>query len=590
MPRPRPGEFGQAEVQAEVARRLAVLRKVQGEQTAERTRSDGRIIELRRQLLPGGGSVALYRDVTALRRTEAAMHEAQALADAATGAKSRFVAIISHEIRAPLGTLLNTLNLLGGGGLPPSQQALLRMAHRSGDALMALVNDLLEMSSMEAGQLALRPCVFELLPLLEAVEDMFRSQAAERGISLRLAADPELPAELYADPVRLRQVLINLLSNAVKFGRPGPVALLARVDQDAYGRDKLLLAVRDRGPVIEEAGRARLFRPFTRLDLIGGEPLGSSLGLSICRYLVTLMGGEIGCRVWAADDGQAGNEFWVRLPLALPPAGAPGQGDVVAPPRLPRSRVLLVEDAEASRLVTALLLRREGHMVDVAGTGEAALRAAVQTPYDLVFTDLHLPGMDGLDLARQIRALPGAAGQVPIVALSANTAPIDRSGWQSAGISDLLDKPAALAGLLDALARHVWRGYPARAIALRPEPALPVPPLLAEDRITELRAYLPADALRGMVEECLVDLQARLPVLRRALLAGESAVAVNQAHAMIGMAAGYGMRALETRLRGLMAAARGPHQTAASVLLEQLETELAQSAHALREALDIELV
>ncbi len=583
------GEFGQVQVQAEIARRLAVLHTVQGERTATRTRPDGRIIELRRTLLPDGNSVALYRDVTAPRRTETALRHAHTAADAATGAKTRFVAIISHEIRSPLGALLNTLNLLGGGGLPASQQALLRMARQSGEALLALVNDLLDMSSMESGQLALRPGVFELAPLLEAVGEMFQPQAADRGISLYQAVDPDLPAALYADPVRLRQVLINLLANAVKFGVPGPVALLARKGEDAHGRSHLLLAVRDRGPVIEEAGRARLFRPFSRLDQTDGEPLGSGLGLSICRYLVTLMGGEIGCRTWVAEDGHAGNEFWVRLPLTPPPAGAqPRAADVL--PRLPRTRILLVEDTVVGQLVTALLLRRDGHLVDVADTGEAALQAVAQAPYDLVLTDMHLPGRDGLDLTRQIRALPGASGQVPIVALSANTDPTDRLACERAGIGDLLNKPVGLPDLLACLARHVWRGYPDRGITLRPDAALPAPPLLADERINELRAHLPPDALRGIVEECLIDLQTRLPALRQALLVGDSAGAVNQAHAMVGMAAGYGMRALETRLRALMAAARGPHQAAAAALLEQLETELAQSADALREALSIELV
>ena len=587
------GEFGHVAVQAEVARRLAVLRTLCGEQTAERTRPDGRVIELRRNPLPDGGFVTLYRDVTGRRRAETAMREARALAEAATAAKSRFVAIVSHEIRSPLGALLNTLQLLGGGSLPASQQALLRMAHQSGEALLGLINDILDMSSMEAGQLALRPSAFVLAPLLDSVVDMFQAQAAERGITLRLAIDPSLPAEMYADPGRLRQVLINLLANAVKFGIPGPVALLARQDADEHGRSLLSVAVRDRGPVIEEAGRARLFRPFSRLDLTGGEPLGSGLGLAICRYLVTLMGGEIGCRTWLAEDGHAGNEFWINLPLTPVPVAVRRQStapETSARLLLPRTRVLLVEDSPANQMVTALLLRREGHLVDVADTGEAALHVVAQLPYDLVFTDIHLPGMGGLELAGRIRALPGAGGAVPIVALSANTGPDDRLACERAGILELIDKPVALADLLAALGRHVWRGRPAHLATLQPAAALPALPLLAEERISELRTHLPPNALRDMVQGCLIDLQARLPALRRALLAGNSAEAANQAHAMVGMAAGYGMATLEARLRALMVAARGPHAGAATELLRQLELDMGHSAQALREALQIELV
>ena len=587
------GQFGRVHVQTEVARRMAALRATRDAVTVERARPDGHVIELRRNRLPNGGFVTLYRDVTERRQAENAMREARALAEAATAAKSRFVAIVSHEIRSPLGALLNTLRLLGDGSLAPAQQALLRMARQSGEALYGLINDILDMSSMEAGQLTLRPSAFVLAPLLESVVDIFQTQAAERGITLRLATDPDMPPEMYGDPGRLRQVLINLLSNAVKFGIPGPVMLLARADRDAHGHNRLLLAVRDRGPVIEEAGRARLFRAFSRLDLTGGEPLGSGLGLAICRYLVTLMGGEIGCRTWVSEDGHAGNEFWVRLPQAPLPAGArPRSATTDASPRLvlPRSRILLVEDIAANQLITALLLRREGHLVDVADTGEAALRAVGRLPYDLVFTDLHLPGIDGFELARQIRALPGAAGAVPLVALTANTGPDDRLACERAGIGDLLDKPVALADLVAALVRHVWRGRPVRPVALQPVVPLPTAPVLAADRIRELRSHLPPDALRSMVQECLVDLQTRLPALRHALQMGDSAATASQAHAMVGMAAGYGMAALEARLRALMTAARGPHQAAAAELLEQLEADLAQSARALREALQIEMV
>ena len=227
------GEFGRVSVQAEVARRMAVLRTLRAEQTAERTRPDGRIIELRRNPLPNGGFVTLYRDVTARRHAESATREARAMAEAAAAAKSRFVAIVSHEIRSPLSTLLDTLRLLGGSSLPPAQQTLLHMAHQSGEALLGLINDILDMSSMEAGQLTLRPSVFLLTPLLDGVVEMFQSQATQRGITLRRAIDKDIPEQIYADPGRLRQVLINLLSNAVKFGIPGPVMLLARRERDA---------------------------------------------------------------------------------------------------------------------------------------------------------------------------------------------------------------------------------------------------------------------------------------------------------------------------------------------------------------------
>ncbi len=596
------GQFGAVDVEAEVGRRMATLRSGNNTGVVERVRPDGRTLELRRNRMPDGGFVTLYSDVTARKQAETALREARRTAEAATEAKSRFTAIVSHEIRTPLSALLSTLTLLADGGLTPPQQALLSMARQSGDALQGLINDILAMSRMEAGQLSLHPRAFDLSSLLDGVVSMFGSQATDRGITLRLSVSPDLPAELYADPGRVRQVLINLLSNAVKFGRAGVVGVLVRQVQDCSGRALLHIAVRDRGPVIEAEGRARLFRPFSRLDQPGGEdPLGSGLGLAICRQIVSLMGGDIGCDPWgaarssAAGEGRAaGNEFWVRLPIVLPPEGARPLPVLPPPPAkrvLPRTRILLVEDILANQLVTATLLRREGHMVDVAGDGEAASLAVVVRAYDLVFMDIFMPGTNGLDVARRIRALPPPAGSVPIIALTANASADDERMCREAGMNGVLDKPVALPELLDALAMHVWCGIPERpAGQAAPSQWAELGPVLADDRVGELRRSLPADMLGGMVEECLVDLHARLRALRRALAAGGREEVVAQAHAMVGMAAGYGMAALEARLRALMQAARRGDNMTATTLADVLDTDLTRAAAALRGTLAIETV
>jgi signal transduction histidine kinase len=215
------GVFGNVDIEAEVSRRVAALRAGDYATTVERTRPDGRVVELRRNRLPDGGFVTLYTDITARRESVSALREANALAEAATKAMSRFVAIVSHEIRTPLNALLNSLSLLADSGMVATQQGLLDMARQSGDALLALINDVLEMSRMEVGQLALRPSLFALRPLIESTIEMFGAQAAERRIALRLSIAQGVPDELYEDPGRLRQVLINLLSNAVKFADAG---------------------------------------------------------------------------------------------------------------------------------------------------------------------------------------------------------------------------------------------------------------------------------------------------------------------------------------------------------------------------------
>jgi signal transduction histidine kinase/DNA-binding LytR/AlgR family response regulator len=588
------GEFGAVDIEAEVMRRMTAFRSGDFAEVAERVRPNGRILELRRNKLPDGGFVTLYSDITARKQAENTLRDATALAEAATQAMSRFVAIVSHEIRAPLNALLNSLTLLADSGIAPSQRTLLDVARQSGDALSSLIADILEMSRMEAGQLTLRPSLFALRPLIETVLEMFTGQAAERGIALRMSIAGDVPQEIYTDPGRLRQVLINLLSNAVQFAAAGEVRVLAEIAFEG-GAPRLRIAVRDRGPVIAEEDRARLFQPFSRLEQGSNDgQLGTGLGLAICRHLVALMSGEIGCGVWTAGGRDAGNEFWLTLPVAVQPTDA-GMARVRSedePHRvLPRTRILLVEDILANQLVTATLLRREGHLVDIAGTGEAAVRAVATQPYDLVFMDIYMPGMSGLDTTRQIRVLAGPAASVPIIALTANVCPADAAICTEAGMNGILGKPVTLTDLLDALARHAWPFRSGRGEIDGGTPArVTTPsPILSATRLKELQGMLPADSLASLVEECLADLSERMVALRHAMerLAADEIYAV--AHAMAGMAAGYGMAALEARLRVLLQLARDDPASAAG-LAEDMEVEIFTAGAALREALQIEMV
>ncbi|HEY8289146.1 MAG TPA: PAS-domain containing protein, partial [Acetobacteraceae bacterium] len=544
----RTGQFGalptDPDVEAEVGRRMGLLRTSRFGVT-QRERPDGRVLELRRNRLPDGGFVTLYSDVTDHKRAENALKEARALAEAANHAKSRFVAIVSHEIRTPLNALLNTLRLLADSVMVPSQRSLLDMARQSGDALSGLINDILEMSHMEAGDLTLRPSLFSLRPLLEGAVEMFRSQAAERGIRLNARVMDGVPDECWTDPGRLRQVLLNLLSNATKFAAPGDVELIAGAgDTPACA---LRIEVRDTGPVIRAEDRARLFLPFSRLERPGTELAGGTgLGLAICRQLTGLMGGEIGCDAWMSATGTRGNAFWITLPPSVVPVGLAHTAalltSIMRPARaprcnIPRTRILLVEDIAANQIVTATLLRREGHMVDIASSGEDAVRAMRTCPYDIVFMDIFMPGMSGQEATQRIRGLPGPASRVPIIALTANVSQGDETLFREAGMDGILGKPVALAGLLHALARHAWAGHPAN---IAPETAAPPAgapsadeagqgAILSRQRIDELRHNLAPETFATLVEACLVDLDHRLPALRRALLTGAGGAIAAQA-------------------------------------------------------------
>ena len=223
------GEFGQVDVEFEVLRRMAAMRGLRGTSTVERIRPDGSALELRRSRLPDGGLVTLYIDVSARKKAEEAARKAAQIAEEAAEQKSRFVAIVSHEIRTPLNAVINCLGLLDESELSAAQRRLANTAREAGEALMELVNDILELSNAEAGKLQLRPSVFELTPLLEGVRAMFQPAATKRGIRIVLDIATDLPRQIRADPGRLRQVVMNLVSNAAKFSSPGAVTIRAEM-------------------------------------------------------------------------------------------------------------------------------------------------------------------------------------------------------------------------------------------------------------------------------------------------------------------------------------------------------------------------
>ena len=258
------GEFGDVDVEAEVARRLVLLRSGELVGTIERRRPNGQVVELRRSRVPGGGFVTVITDITARKHAEDALRHARAAAEAATQAKARFAAMVGHEIRAPLLALLNSLDLLADEAGALTRSALFNAARCSGQALVALIDDILDLSRMEAGQLTLRPASFLLAPLLWQVIEMLRPQAEARGLTLRVAIAGPVPAALIADQGRVREVLVNFLSNAVKYARAGEVLLQA--NRDSSNMEYLRLSVSDCGPAIPADQRVHLFEPFTQLQ------------------------------------------------------------------------------------------------------------------------------------------------------------------------------------------------------------------------------------------------------------------------------------------------------------------------------------
>ncbi len=579
----RTGEFGPGDIDAEVARRIGLLRSGNAIGTVERQRPDGRTLELRRRAIPGGGFVTLYTDITARKQAEATIRRARELAETATEAKSRLIATVSHEIRTPLNTLLNSLRLLEDIGNSPPQRQLITMARHAGDGLLGLINDVLEMSRMEAGRLSLRPALFALHPMLDGLLELFRHQAEARGQHLSLAIASDVPEFVCGDSGRIRQILTNFLSNAVKFAGPGRIALSVEL-RPRPGDVLLRLSLRDSGPALSAPDRARIFQPFSRLDRPWVETAsGTGLGLAICQGLASLMQGEIGC----APSQQGGNDFWLVLPIDLTRGQATRESSSLSGAALPRTRILLVEDVLPNQLVTATLLRREGHMVDVAGTGEMALRALACVPYDVVLMDVFMPGMSGLEATRRMRALPPPVGSLPVIALTANLAKDDRARCRDAGMQDVVEKPVEIMRLIQVIARNVWRVHGAAPVPIGVvhEVRGPTTLTLSEKRIVELRSNLSRSTVIDLAKDCLAELRRRAADLNASFGRGDFNVIVQHAHAMTGLAASYGMVSLERRFRSVTEAARAGDIARARSHGAGIDAELDRAAPALLAAL-----
>ncbi len=446
--------------------------------------------------------IGLHLDVTERKAAEAALRaltdEAQAAraeAERASAAKSEFLALMSHEIRTPLNSVLGYADLLlDRSGHDPEDRRRLELIRVSGEALLTVVNDVLDVSKIEAGRLELDPVAFSLRSLLEDTVAIMRGGALKSGLTVEARIDPRLPETLRGDAARLRQVLFNLLNNAVKFTPTGSVTLTVRAEGAARlpsgeAAEALRFEVQDTGIGIAAAQQDRLFKRFSQVDgSISRRFGGSGLGLAICRDLITLMGGRIGVE---SREG-AGSTFWFTLvlpvvvPLPLPLPSAPPRVEAAASPAPAGTpapakrgaRLLLAEDVILNQELARAVLEARGYRIDIVADGAgavAALEAEGDDPYALVLMDLQMPVMDGLTATRRIRALPGAMARVPIIAMTANVLDEQVRELIEAGMDDHVGKPFKRAHLYAVIER--WRGQGAARRsndALAPAPAVPI--------------------------------------------------------------------------------------------------------------------
>ena len=400
-----------------------------------------------------GGTIWIADDVTERKRLDQALAAARDAAEAASQAKSAFLANTSHEIRTPLNGLLGLARLAMQPDLEADRRYhYLEQILDSSQGLAVILSDILDLSKIEAGKIALEDVPFDLHEALDNVHESYRAMAEQKGLAMTLAIAGDLPSTVMGDPIRVRQILSNFITNAIKFTERGSVSIEASAEAGA-----VRLAVVDTGSGADTATQERLFKPFSQGDSSTTRRYGGTgLGLSICRELARLMGGEVGMR---SRPGQ-GSTFWALLPLR--PAfssGAALSTEAHDLERLRGRRVLLVEDNPVNMMVAAATLEQWGVRVSQARDGRLALDAvreadALGRPFDAVLMDVQMPVMSGHEAAAELRKRYDPA-QLPIIALTAAALVSEREQALAAGMNEFLTKPIDPVRLRQTLARHV---------------------------------------------------------------------------------------------------------------------------------------
>ena len=421
-----------------------------GEGEWERDLGNGLVVRIVDRRTREGGVVSVFHDVTADERR---LSQAKANAEAANQAKSQFLATMSHEIRTPLNAVLGLNELMLHSTLDLQQRRHAELIGSSGRLLLALINDILDVSRIEAGHLQLASSPFGVRSAGEGVVALLRERALGKGLALRFEMIPNEDTLVLGDAIRLQQILFNLLGNAIKFTDSGAVQLTIAVEPGPDRTLTLRLEVSDTGIGIAASAMPTLFDRFTQADSTTMRRYGGSgLGLAITREIVQLMGGTIA----TTSVPGTGSRFVVTIPSRFvdraelapvqpgtTPAEAPGQP----------LRILVAEDNDVNQILIDAVLARMGHRVHLVANGQQAVEAVRRGDYDLVLMDLQMPGMDGMEATQAIRALDGPRASLPIIAMTANAFEDDRRACLAAGMDDYVAKPIDVDQLARAIAR-----------------------------------------------------------------------------------------------------------------------------------------
>ena len=423
--------------------------------TVEVSHNGGRIFRTTYTLMSGNRYVAIAVDITELRQREQELIQAKQQADAANQAKSAFLANMSHEVRTPLNGILGMAQVLTQTDLTSQQRECAEIVIESGGNLKTLLDDVLDLSKIEAGRMELAPVDKDFHNVLRRQQRLWLARAEEKGIALTLAIEESVPRYLHFDAVRLGQCISNLVSNAIKFTESGEVAIKASSRKEAQGA-AIAIAIRDTGIGMSQAGAGRLFAPFMQADAsISRRFGGTGLGLVITQKFAQLMGGDV---TVTSKEG-AGSTFTLSF-LAEPVSDVAAEATTEATGEailrrnsLHGKKLLLVDDHQLNRRVGRLFLEPEGAFIIEAENGLEALEKLAGNCFDLVLLDIHMPVLDGIQTLKRIRASLEPWHDIPIVALTADAMSGDRERYLAEGMDGYISKPIDKLDLLNEIHR-----------------------------------------------------------------------------------------------------------------------------------------
>ena len=504
----------------------------------------------------------IARDISERKKFEAQLASARDAALDSARLKAEFLANMSHEIRTPMNGIIGMTGVLIDTQLDEVQREATETIRSCGDALLTIINDILDLSKIEAGKMRFETIDFGLRPLLESIMDLVAPAARAKSLELASLIHSEVPDAVRGDPVRIRQVLTNIIANAIKFTASGEVILRVTMDSETDRYALIRMAVRDTGIGIPSEARSRLFQPFAQADGSTTRQYGGTgLGLAISKGLVERMGGEIGVE---SEPGK-GSTFWFTARLEKQPCGrqavvSEGSGEhalacasdagskPVDPPQgwgpgRQNARILLVEDNQVNQRVTLLQLRKLGYTADVVSSGAQALGALERADYDLVLMDCQMPEMDGYDAAREIRKREGNGKRCAIIAITAHALDGDRDRCLAAGMDDYISKPVDMEDLRRVLERWSAAAGSHRIAHAACAAGSAVPSLVDEERLMDITDG-DTVALGEVIELYFRDTYQRVAELRAAIEMGACEEVARIAHMGIGSSATCGMVAV----------------------------------------------